>query len=775
MKRLNCLLVLLVISSLTTFAQKPGKRSISQVNSANTEDTKMNSFVARLMSKMTLEEKIGQLNLVTPGGGVATGAVVSSGVEIKIKAGNVGGLFGVIGVDKIRQAQQLAVNTSRLKIPLLFGSDIIHGYKTTFPIPLGLSCSWDLSMIERSARVAASEATADGLNWAFSPMVDIARDPRWGRVAEGAGEDTYLGAQIAKAMVKGYQGNSLADKNTLMSCVKHFALYGAAEAGRDYNTVDMSRLKMYEYYLPPYKAAVDAGAASVMSSFNEIDGIPATGNKWLMTDLLRKQWGFKGLVVTDYTAINEMIDHGMGNLQTVSALALNAGTDMDMVGEGYLGTLKKSLAEGKVTQKLINESCKRILEAKYKLGLFDDPYRYCDSLRAASEVLSADKRQDAREFGKHACVLLKNNNQLLPLKKSGTIALIGPLANNKSNMLGTWAVSGDAQFAVPVMDGMKSVGGSQVNILYAKGANITDDTLLAKRANVFGERVDTDPLSPEQLITQAIETANKADVVVAVLGEASEMTGESASRSDISLPVNQQRLLQALAATGKPVVVVLMSGRPLTIKKESDLATSLLHVWFQGHEAGNAIADVLFGNYNPSGKLTITFPQNIGQIPIYYNHKNTGRPQAEGQPGQKFRSNYLDVSNEPLYPFGYGLSYTTFSYGNIQLGKTSMRPGETLTLRLPVTNTGKFDGEEVVQLYIHDVFATVAQPVKKLKAFQKITLKAGETKTVTFNLSVDDLKFFNTDLQYIYEPGEFKVMIGGNSRDVKAVSFTLQK
>jgi beta-glucosidase len=559
-----------------------------------------------------------------------------------------------------------------------------------------------------------------------------------------------------------------------MACVKHFALYGAVEAGRDYNTVDMSRIKMYEYYLPPYKAAVDAGTGSAMSSFNEIDGIPATGNKWLMTNLLRKQWGFKGFVVTDYTAINEMIDHGMGDLQTVSALALNAGIDMDMVGEGFFTTLKKSLKEGKTTQKQIDEACRRILEAKYKLGLFDDPYRYCDAQRAANEVLSADKRQAAREFGVHSCVLLKNNNQTLPLKKSGTIALIGPLANNKSNMLGTWAVSGDAQLSVPVIDGMKNVGGSKVNILYAKGANITDDTALAKKINVFGEKAEMDTRTPDQLITEAVETAGRADVIVAVVGESSEMSGESASRSDISLPASQRRLLESLAQTGKPLVVVLMSGRPLVLNRESELATSLLNVWFQGHEAGNSIADVLFGNYNPSGKLTMTFPQNVGQIPIYYNHKNTGRPQANG-PWQKFRSNYLDVSNEPLYPFGYGLSYTTFTYGDVSLNKTSMRPTERLQVKIRVSNTGSLDGEEVVQLYIRDIAASVAQPVKKLKAFQKVMLKAGEARDITFNLSVDDLKFVGSDLRWIYELGDFDVMIGGNSRDVKTARFTLIK
>jgi beta-glucosidase len=467
---------------------------------AQTKEAKMNAFVTKLMDQMTIDEKIGQLNLVTPGGGVATGAVVSSDVEGKIKNGKVGGLFGVIGVDKIRQAQELAVNGSRLKIPLLFGSDIIHGYKTTFPIPLGLSCSWDPAMIERSARVAASEATADGLCWAFSPMVDIARDPRWGRVAEGSGEDTYLGSQYSAAMVRGYQGQDLSASNTLLACVKHLALYGAAEGGRDYNTTDMSRLKMYEFYLPPYKAAVDAGVGSAMSSFNEIDGVPASGNKWLLTDLLRKQWGFKGFVVSDYTSIAEMTAHGMGDLQTVSALSLNAGLDMDMVAEGFLTTLRKSVTEKKTTAAQIDAACRRILEAKYKLGLFEDPYRYCNAARAKAEVLSADKRIAAREFAQRSAVLLKNDRNTLPLKKTGTIALVGPLANNTSNMLGTWAVSGEPGTSIPVLQGMRVVGGSSVNIVYAKGANITDDSLLVKGANVFGERVSIDAMRPDSLL-----------------------------------------------------------------------------------------------------------------------------------------------------------------------------------------------------------------------------------------------------------------------------------
>jgi beta-glucosidase len=554
--------------------------------------------------------------------------------------------------------------------------------------------------------------------------------------------------------------------------VKHFALYGASEAGRDYNTVDMSRIRMYQEYLPPYKAAVEAGAASVMSSFNEIDGIPATGNKWLLTDVLRKLWGFKGLLVSDYTSVSEMINHGMGDLQAVSALALNAGTDMDMVAEGFLTTLKKSLAEGKTTLKRIEEACRHVLEAKYKLGLFDDPYRYTNESRPARDILSAENRKAAREIAARSFVLLKNLNQTLPLKKTGTIALVGPLANNKNNMLGTWAVAGDPQQSITVMDGMKNVAGSAANIVYAKGANITNDTNLAKKANVFGTRVDIDPRSPDDLIKEAVDAASRADVVVAVVGEASEMSGEAASRSDISLPGNQRELLKALMKTGKPVAVVVMSGRPLTLTWEQENVPAILQVWFSGVEAGNAIADVLFGDYNPSGKLSITFPRNEGQIPIYYNHKNTGRPM---DPGNKFSTKYLDVSNDPLYPFGYGLSYTTFSYSDISLSKTQFRPAEKLDVKVTVTNNGNFDGEEVVQLYIRDMVGSVTRPLKELKRFQKIMLKKGESRVVSFILSVDDLKFYNNDLKLIYEPGEFKVFAGSNSQDVKEAGFTLLK
>lgn len=736
---------------------------------AQTADRKMNVFIDGLMSKMTLDEKIGQLNLLTPGGGVATGAVVSTDVEKKIKDGNVGGLFGVIGVDKIKVAQDFAVNQSRLKIPLIFGSDIIHGYKTIFPIPLGLSCSWDMSLLEKSARIAALEATADGLCWNFSPMVDIARDPRWGRIAEGAGEDPYLGAQIAKAMVKGYQGNNLQKDNTsLMACVKHFALYGASEAGRDYNVVDMGKVKMYNEYLPPYKAAVDAGIGSVMSSFNEIDGIPATGNKWLLTDLLRKQWGFNGFVVSDYTSVNEMIAHGVGDLQTVSALALNAGLDMDMVGEGFLTTLKKSLSEGKTTQKQIEQACRRILEAKYKLGLFDNPYKYILPERPAKEILTPQRRAEARDIAARTFVLLKNNKQVLPLKKSGTIALIGPLADSKENMLGTWAVSGDSKFSIPVIDGIKNVAGNNVNILYAKGANISDDTLLAKKVNVFGTRIAIDTRSADAMLAEALEKASQADVIVAVVGEASEMTGEAASRSDISIPESQKKLIRALAKTGKPLALVLMTGRPMTIPEENNLADAILLTWHAGTEAGNAIADVLFGTYNPSGKLSASFPVNVGQIPVYHSQKNTGRPSDAY--GSKFQSNYLDVSNAPLFPFGYGLSYSSFTYGKLSLSKNSAKGNDVVNATVTVTNNGKWDGEEVVQLYIRDVVGSITRPLKELKGFQKIMLKAGETKTITFRITPDNLKFYNYDLKYDWEPGEFTIMVGGNSRDVQSAS-----
>lgn len=728
-------------------------------------------FVEELLKKMTLDEKIGQLNLITPGGGIATGEVVSKNVEEKLKIGQVGGMFGVAGPEKIKVAQDIVIKNTRLKIPLIIGSDVIHGYKTTFPIPLAMSCSWDMNMIEKAARIAAQEATADGVMWNFSPMVDIARDPRWGRIAEGAGEDPFLGSAIARAMVKGYQGNNLADNNTMLACVKHFALYGAAESGRDYNTVDMSHIKMFNQYFPPYKAAVDAGVGSVMSSFNDVDGIPATGNKWLLTDVLRNKWGFNGFVVSDYTSLGEMIEHGLGNLQQVSAMALNAGLDMDMVSEGFLTTLKKSVKEGLVSEKEITNAARHILEAKYKLGLFDDPYRYIDKNRPAKDILTLEHRDFARKLATHSFVLLKNNNNVLPLKNDATIALIGPLANNQSNMLGTWAPTGDYKLSVTVLEGFKNVA-PNATISYAKGANITDNTDLVKKINVFGTKATIDKRSSIQLLKEAIEVANKSDVVVAVVGEASEMSGEASSMTHISIPESQKKLIRALVNTGKPVVLVLMSGRPLVIEEEFSLPVSILQVWHAGVEAGNAIADVLFGNYNPSGKLTTSWPRSVGQIPVYYNMKNTGRPEEKTY--QKFRSNYLDSPNSPLFPFGYGLSYTSFEYSNLKVNKSEITQNEPVTTNVTIKNTGDYDGEEVVQLYLHDVVRSITPPKRELKGFKKVFLKKGETKTVSITLAPDDLKFYNSDLNFVAEPGIFEVFVGTNSEATLKTTFTLK-
>lgn len=757
--------LLLVLAASQTFAQtKP---------MASSSGAKMNAYISNLMGKMTLDEKIGQLNLVTPGGAV-TGSVVSSDVDTKIRAGNVGGLFGITGAARIRQAQDIAVKNSRLHIPLFFGLDIIHGHRTIFPVPLGMAASWDTALIEQGAAIAAKEGTAEGLNWAYSPMVDIARDPRWGRVAEGAGEDPYLGGKIAAAMVRGYQGKSYDSVNRLMACVKHFALYGAAEGGRDYNTVDMSRIKMYNEYLPPYKAAVDAGVGSIMSSFNTVDGIPATANKWLLTDLLRKQWGFTGFVVSDYTAVSEMIAHGMGDLQTVSALALKAGLDQDMVSEGFLTTLKKSLGEGRITQADIDAACRRVLEAKYKLGLFDNPYKYMDESRASRDVMTTENRMAARTMAEHSCVLLKNVNGVLPLKKSGTIALVGPLAQSQVNMLGTWAVSGDYKQSVDIATGMKNVVGNAVNILYAKGCNLTDDSVFAKRVNAFSTQADIDKRSPQEMIDEAVRLAKNTDVTVAVLGEGADMTGESSSMTDIALQPSQHKLLEALVATGKPVVVVILSGRPMVLNYEDKNAAAVLEAWFPGTEAGNAVADVLFGNYNPSGKLTMSFPRNVGQIPVYYNHKNTGRPFHDGD-WPKFKSDYLDAPNDPLYPFGYGLSYSNFSYSDVSLDQSNVSGNGTLKATVTVTNNSNVSGEETVQLYISDPAASIARPVEELRGFQKIVLNGGESKQVTFAITTKDLSFYNSDLKYVWEPGDFMIHIGGNSRDVKSANVKWNK
>jgi beta-glucosidase len=732
-------------------------------------------FISELLSKMTLEEKIGQLNLPTSGD-ITTGQANSSNVAKSIEEGRVGGLFNIKSVQKIKEVQKIAIEKSRLKIPLLFGMDVIHGYETTFPIPLGMSCTWDMKLIERSAQIAAQEATADGINWTFSPMVDISRDPRWGRVSEGSGEDPFLGSQIAKAMVNGYQQNDLSKNNTLLSCVKHFALYGASEAGRDYNTVDMSRIRMYNDYFPPYKAAIDAGVGSGMASFNEIDGIPATGNKWLMTDVLRKQWGFNGFVVTDYTGLSEMIPHGIGDLQTVSALALNAGIQMDMVSEGFLSTLKQSLKENKITLEQIDNAVRLILNAKYDLGLFENPYKYCDENRAKTEIFTKNNREEARKTASKSLVLLKNSNQILPLQKQGTIAVIGPLADAKENMAGTWSVATKMENSISLLAGIKEVVGSSAKVLYAKGSNLDADAAFEERATMFGKTLHRDNRTKEELITEALKIANQSDVIVAAVGESAEMSGEASSRTNLEIPAIQKELLQALLKTGKPVVLVLFTGRPLVLNQENQTVPAILNAWFAGSEAGYAIADVLFGNENPSGKLTMTFPRSVGQVPLYYSHKNTGRPlmNQEGK-FEKFRSNYLDERNEALFPFGFGLSYTNFEYSNYRISSDKMNFNEKITVSVDVANTGKYDGREVVQLYIRDVVGSVTRPLKELKGFQKVEIKKGEKKTINFEISVEDLKFYNSNLEFLAEPGDFQVFLGTDSSTDKFMSFKLIK
>ena len=743
----------------------------------------MDRFIDALMKKMTVEEKIGQLNLPVSGE-IVTGQAQNSDVAKKIEQGLVGGLLNLKGVEKIRDVQKLAIEKSRLGIPLIFGMDVVHGYETIFPIPLGLSCSWDMEAIRKSARVAAIEASADGISWTFSPMVDISRDPRWGRVSEGNGEDPFLGGAIAKAMVSGYQGidlnNQLKRNDEIMACVKHFALYGAGEAGRDYNTVDMSRNRMFNEYMYPYQAAVDAGVGSVMASFNEIDGVPATANKWLMTNVLRKQWDFDGFVVTDFTGISEMIAHGIGDLQTVSARALNAGVDMDMVSEGFTGTIKKSIDEGKISMETLDKACRRILEAKYKLGLFDNPYKYCDLKRPKRDIFTKEHRDAARKIAGESFVLLKNDksgssaNPTLPLKKEGTVAVIGPLANTRSNMPGTWSVAARLNDYPSVYEGLKEMMKGKVNITYAKGSNLISDAAYEERATMFGRSLNRDNRTDKEMLDEALKVAANADVIIAALGESSEMSGESSSRTNLALPDVQRTLLEALLKTGKPVVLTLFTGRPLTLTWEQEHVPAILNVWFGGSEAAYAIGDVLFGDVNPSGKLTMTFPKNVGQIPLFYNHKNTGRPLLEGKWFEKFRSNYLDVDNDPLYPFGYGLSYTNFQYSDITLSAPTMGQDGSVTAMVTVTNTGKYDGAEVVQLYIRDLVGSITRPVKELKGFDKIFLKAGESKTVSFKITPELLRFYDYELNYVAEPGDFDIMIGGNSQSVKTTHLSLK-
>ena len=752
-------------SILFALAMMAGTLSVQAVDQA-----KMDQFINDLMGKMTLQEKIGQLNLPVTGD-IITGSTVSGDVVGKIRQGQVGGLFNMKGVQSIRALQEVAVKQSRLGIPLIFGMDVIHGYETVFPIPLALSMSWDMDAIRNSARIASIEATADGICWTFSPMVDICREPRWGRMSEGNGEDPFLGSAICRAMIEGYQGTDLTDKATMMACVKHFALYGAPEAGRDYNTVDMSHVRMFNEYFPPYKAGVDAGAGSYMTSFNVIDYIPATGNRWLLTEVLRDRWGFDGFVVTDYTAISEMINHGMGDLQEVSALALKAGTDMDMVADGFLGTLEKSLNEGKVTMADIDKACRRILEAKYKLGLFDDPYRYLDAKRAKKEVYTDEHRAEARKLATETFVLLQNKDNVLPLKRTGKIALVGPLADTRANMPGTWSVAAASDRYSTLLEAMRRAVGDKAEVMYAKGCNVCYDAELEKNSTMFGREMrDNRPV--DVMRDEALRIASECDVIVAAMGEPSEMSGESSSRSDLSILDAQKDLLMALKATGKPIVLLNFTGRATVMDWEVENIPTILNVWFGGSEAADAICDVVFGDVAPSGKLTVTMPRNVGQIPIYYNHLNTGRPNPQWF--TKFTTNYLDVPNDPLFPFGYGLSYTTFEYSPMTLSSDAMTTSGKITASVNVTNTGAVEGAEVVQFYIRDMVGSIARPVQELKGFERISLKPGESRTVTFTIDADLLKFYNKDLEYVCEPGQFEAMIGPNSREVQRKTFTLK-
>ena len=759
MNKSNILLAaLLLLSSPICQAQKKGKQL-----------PPMNQFVSELMQKMTVDEKIGQLNLL-PGGDLTTGAVMNSPLAEKVEANQLGAILNVKGVSKIKRLQEIAVKKTRLGIPLLFGQDVIHGYETVFPLPLAQACSWDLAMIERAAQVAAAEATASGINWVYSPMVDVATDPRWGRVSEGAGEDPYLISEVGKAMIKGYQGN-YSDHNA-MACVKHFALYGAVESGRDYNTVDMSRQRMYNQYFAPYKACAEAGAGSFMTSFNLVEGIPATANKWLLEDVLHKEWGYDGFVVTDYGSINEMLQHGVGDPLTNSAQALKAGTDMDMCSEAFVANLKTCLEKGTVKMDDIDRACRRVLEAKYKLGLFADPYRFCSEKREKTEMYTAANRRVARDMAAETFVLLKNQGNLLPLQKKGTIALIGPLADTRNNLPGSWSTGDKTEKYATLKEAMTRCLDGKATVICAQGSNIYLDEQQQKQIE-FGRPIVRG--DQKRLMDEALAVARKADVVVACLGEMAEMSGECASRSDLCLPDAQMMLLKELVKTGKPVVLLNFAGRPTVLKWESENVPAIMNVWFAGSETGDAICDVLFGDKVPTGKTVNSFPQNVGQLPLYYNHLNTGRPVADGADRfYKYQSNYMDVRNDPLYPFGYGLSYTTYDYSDISLSTDHMTADGTVKASVKVKNTGARDGDEIVQLYIRDISASMARPVKELKGFRRIHLKSGEEQTVTFDISREQLQFYNHDLKAVVEPGDFNIMVGPNSRDVKTAKLTVE-
>lgn len=704
------------------------------------------------MKEMTLEEKIGQLTLYTSDMD-HTGPFVRDHYIEDIKAGRVGAIFNAYTADYTRELQRMAVEETRLGIPMLFGYDVIHGHRTIFPIPLGETATWDMEAIQESARIAALEATAEGLHWTFSPMIDVTRDPRWGRVAESSGEDPFLTAQVARAKVRGYQGDNLKDLHTMLATAKHFAAYGAPQAGRDYHTVDISEITLRNKFLPPFKATVEEDIATFMTAFNDLFGVPATGSEYLLTQILRDEWGFEGFVVTDYTSINEMVPHGFARDEKhAGELAINAGVDMDMQGAVFNDYLAELVDEGKVSEKTIDKAVRRILTMKYKLGLFEDPYRYSDPAREEKYVMTDEHIAFARDFSRKSIVLLKNKNNTLPLADDvKSIALIGPMADNQRDLIGSWSAAGDYTKSVTLKQGIINRQGNRTRINYAQGTTVND---------------------PDRSgFPEAIRAAAASDVVIMALGEHYWQSGEAASRSNIDLPGVQEELFNEIVKMDKPVIVVLMNGRPLTLENVDEKASAILETWFLGTTTGDAIADVLFGEYNPSGKLPVTFPRNVGQIPIFYNHKNTGRPESES----KFTSKYLDVPNSPLYPFGYGLSYTTFEYSDITLGSKEMKLNETLTASVYITNTGDREGEEVVQLYIRQLVGSITRPVKELKAFEKIALEPGETKEVTFDLTWKDLAFYNTNNEFNAQPGEFYLYIGTDSDEVRKVSFTLKE
>ena len=737
------------------------KKLVSQADSIlvqNNEATEMNTFITNLMTKMTIEEKIGQMNLLTSDLDV-TGPTIRAGYKDDILKGRVGALFNAFTPEYTNRLQRMAVEETRLGIPLLFGYDVIHGHKTIFPISLGESASWDLDAIRKGARIAAKEAAADGIHWTFAPMVDIARDPRWGRISESAGEDVYLAKEIAKVRVKGFQGDDLKATDTVLACAKHYAAYGQAQGGRDYHSTDMSQRELWETYLPPFKATIDAGVTTFMTSFNDLNGVPATGNKYLLDDVLRKEWGFDGFVVTDYTSINEMVPHGFAeDNKHAAGIALNAGVDMDMQGSVYHNHLKVLLDEGKITLAQIDTATQRILEMKYKLGLFQDPYRYSNEERAASDILNQEHLNAARDVARKSMVLLKNENNVLPLStKINSIALIGPLADSKADMIGSWVAAGDRTTQpVSILEGINARAGNNVKVHYVEGASYLFEA--EGRTKGFAE---------------AIAVAKTSDVIVLAMGEKWNMTGEATSRTSLDMPGNQIALMKALKKLNKPMVLVLMSGRPMTIEWEQDNLDSIVMAWYPGTMGGHAVADVLFGDYNPSAKLPVTFPRTVGQVPIYYNMKNTGRPFSANNPEQKYVSRYLNTSNTPLYPFGHGLSYTNFDYSEINLSSNELTNTNSIVASVTVTNSGKYDGDEVVQLYVRDLVGSVTRPVKELKGFKKIHIGKSKSAVVSFDITAKDLAFYRKDMSFGTEIGDHKLFIGTDSENLKEVNFKI--